>query len=611
MFRLIASNSLGTIRPGLLRKVRPTQNGLKLQSQNAADQLDIGQTPYSPLSRSNSTQVPTLDKVEKIISKSRDPFVAQLDGPSKAKLRHFEDLLVQASRFNFKLGRSEHKAHFQTVRELALLFADEGVRLQLSRSNLSDYANLLNMSVYRNRTSRLSRSSNRDSDQYESGSLNNDIMLKSAILDLSEAVLSGSLNAVVDRNSLRALFLGMSQFNAFDEIMAMWESGVEEERVKSLYLGQSVLSVVLPISYDTGKFSYEEVLKLFELNTRSAPIVHYELLASLGKIAIKAGDSAKGLDCLESILQYSSTNPSNKRAVFRSLSELHLSFIGSCKDIKIAKHFYDKVIDGRLPYKVYLKVPHVQSLLENCVDTNEPYSTILYFWKTTVTHYNHERTEGSLNSRYAILNNAFSSVFFRLFPTLTEELHAKLKEVIAIYSAIKPLDEFLVNTFLSNYTWGDKTVFTQLVEMYDTHHIPRTPVSYRICLKKMGSMDFSNAEIVESWNATLTHLDKEGFTYIPIADWAALRDATILSSFQEREKLYLDILDTYKNYHQDVRACNRFVKYWMNKPQMAEIAKISNGAAESEKVEVPAFTNLRENVDYLALTQPMLAGLAA
>lgn len=603
MFRLLASNTQAGLRPVFLRNVRGNPSSLKLSGSS----IDFDKTIQF---RSNSSTAP-IAKVDRFFSKaSADPLLkdALNSTGNSAKLNRFEELLVSANQVN-----PLHKQYFEIIKYLFNMIKDDAVKDYVSRNNVFQYANLLNNSVYQNRTSRLSGSRNRDSDQYQSNTLNNDVMLKNAILDLADNIVSGHFKAILDAPTLRVLLLAMFQFKMYAEMMSLWEAGVNDDSVSAIYLKQTILSLILPVTYDEKRFDYEQVLQIYELNTKDTPAVNYELLGTIGKIAIRAGDYTRGLDCLETLLHvYELNAKANRKLVLRSLSELHLSFIGSCKDINISRHFFDKVVEGDLPYQVLLKAPHVQSLLENCVEVNEPIDTILYFWKATVGHYRAEQNDKSnLNSRYAILNNSFFSVFFRLYPQLTLESYAKLKEVIAIYATIKPIDEFFLNTVISNYTWNDKVVFEQLIENYSIHNVARSPVSYRVILKKIGDIQkFDNSEILARWNESLAHLDANKYAYIPIADWAALRDATIMSPYRDlREQFYLTVLDAYKNFHQDERACLRFAKYWMNREDY--VVQVSQVSLDHPKftcdveVTVPKFRKLRENVDYQKVTQPM------
>lgn len=566
--------------------------------------------------RNNSSAAPSvIPKADIYFSKDqqnanliKDSLQPTLARPN-AKLNRFEELLNQSSEGAHQ-NKHRSKRHFETVQSLFDIFKDDAVKGNLSNQDVWQYAMLLNQSVYANRRSRLSENSNRDSDQYTNSNLNNDVLLKNAILDLADNVTSGLLSAIVDQRILRALLLAMMQFKVYPEMLRLWENGVNDPAVSHFYLNHTVLALILPLAYDEKRFTYDQIIRLYEVNTEKKNHVFHELLASIGKIAIKEGDNSRGLDCLESLL--ASYEVKNQRhVVSKSLAELHMCFIGSCKDMKIARHFFDKVVNKELPYRVLLKASHVQSLFENCHEVNEPFDSILDFWKNTVKFYGADMRD--LNASYSIINNKFFSIFFKVYPKLTQDSYSKLKEVILLYSAIKPVDEYFLNTIISNYSWNDKVVFQQLTENYVIHNVNCTPVVNRVILKKMGEIqEFDNAEILQSWNKLLAHLDNLGFTYIPIADWAALRDCTILSPFSsERSQLYLTILDAYKNYHQDERAVNRFVKYWLNRAQANQVSRVSLEAGPAFdcdiRVEVPSFKSLQENVDYKKVSQHMFS----
>lgn len=108
----------------------------------------------------------------------------------------------------------------------------------------------------------------------------------------------------------------------------------------------------------------------------------------------------------------------------------------------------------------------------------------------------------------------------------------------------------------------------------------------------------------------MAHLDNGKFNYIPIADWAALRDATILSDYSDQRKgLYLALLDKYKDYIQDNKSCVRFVKNWMKKPEhFADIKLLCMESPEYSELDisVPEFKHLKPNIDFKRACQKVL-----
>ncbi|RLV87753.1 Protein RMD9 mitochondrial [Meyerozyma sp. JA9] len=630
MFRLLASSGHASLRPVLLQHVRNNKHGLGFPNASGVPQSPSSMTSSSivspsQFSRSNSSAAGLSEspassvdsKIENFLSKSaKDPLVREaLDAETKNKLNYFKEQIDLANRYRSIHDQDSERAFASTLDNLSRALDDESLRDTFVSRDLFSYAQVLNSGVYNNRTNRLAGSKNRDSDQYHNQNLHDEVLLKQAVLHLGELITNGEFKAILNAPTLSFLFYSMKQFQLYPEMIHIWENGVNDQETGSVYLDEKILAVILPVTFEQSRFTYEEILHIYELNTEKLPRVGHELLTSMGKIAIAAGDYSRGLDSLESILQlYENAQQShNKSKILASLSDLHLSFIGSCKDIKISKHFFDKVVHYDLPYRVKLKVPHIQSLLENCYEQNEPMDNILYFWRASIAHYNTENVL-VLNSRYAILNNALFSIFFKKYPELNEDSFNKLREIIAMYAESKPIDEVFLNTIVGNYSWDSKEVLEQIIENYDVYNVKRTPVSYRVCLKKTGSLEsYSNEEILQKWNASLQHLDSNKFTYIPVADWAALRDATILSKYKDaRKEFYLSVLDKYKDYIQDHRSCIRFVRYWIKRKDVAaDIDRVASNEPHTFDcdidIQVPQFRHLRKNIDYVKEVQKIRA----
>ncbi|ODV79329.1 protein RMD9, mitochondrial [Suhomyces tanzawaensis NRRL Y-17324] len=616
MFRLISSSQ--GLRPAILKVRANKPIALNTPSPITPPTSQFYPASFSRSNSSNSTNNAHLTKpssqakIDSFIKNARkDPLLKEVvqDGDN-TKIIHFRELVTLATQQGRDKSPQSQKGFYATVLNLFELFDDEFMRKKLGKNDLSNYSRLLNMSVYHNRTSRLSNDRNRDKDQRFNSNYVDEMAMKSAVLHLSELIVGGEIKEALTTHALQMLFYAMAQYQFYPEMINLWENGVNDDVVGGLYLNQDILSVILPVAYNNGRFSYEEVLQVFELNTNPDKPVHHTLLTSIGKISISAEDYSRGLDALEDLLKAYESSRYDQQKVLKSLSDLHLSFIGQCKDIKISKHFFDKVIQFELPYDIRLKVPHVVSLLENCFNAQEPIENIMYFWISTIKHYSTEKQSYSLNSRYSNLNNSFFQIFFKLYPELTNESLAKLREIIAVYSESKPVDETFLNTIINNYNWADKAVFEQLIDNYGVYSVTRSPISYRIGLKKVGQLkDYTTQEILDKWNQSLALLDSQNYTYIPVADWAALRDATILSEYShERKNLYLQILSLYKNYMQDRKSALRFLGNWTHKPEhYKDIARItledSPEFASDVDVVVPRFVRLKENVNYREITQ--------
>lgn len=617
MFRYIPTGSTHqVIRPIFLLKVRNNlpQIGITASSNNGTN--GNNGPPFSISIRQNSSTLAESKaaKIDGLANKiKKDPLYREVvEGEARAKLDYFKEEVSLAHQFKSSRDRESQRAFVATVDNLCRLFEDDAIRGSYTSQDLYDYAQLMNFSIFKNRTDRLSSKKNRDSDQYQHENLSGEVLMKSAVMSLSDTIVNGEFDNILNPGILLYLFFSMKQCLLHQEMLNLWENGVNNNGTSQLYLDERLLAVILPIAYEEKRFTYEEILHIYEINTRELPVVSHDLLCSMGKIAIHADDYSRGLDCLESLLHIYESGKQKTQYVLSSLAELHLNFIGSCKDIKIARHFYDKVIQHDLPYQVLLKVPFIQSLLENCYEVNEPFENIMYFWKKTISHYNAEKGTANLNSRYAILNNTFFAIFFKVFQSLNTDSYAALKDVILAYREIKNIDEVFLNTVITNYSWNDKHVLEQLIDSYSIYNVSRTPVSFRVCLKKVGELsDYSNEEILEKWNDALYNLDKEGYNYIPVADWAALRDATILSEYSsDRKPLYLCVAHAYKNYIQDERSCVRFIKYWSKRKDFFnDILRLSSDNdpfLSSCEINVPAFQNLRPNIDYQKMSLSIL-----
>ncbi|KAK6461389.1 protein RMD9, mitochondrial [Scheffersomyces coipomensis] len=619
MFRLISTNAQQGFRPVILSKVRPNKGSLALASNPLQGNTNNGQYRVTQFSRSNSTNGTisnnnqTSYKVDNFINKAtKDPLIKDSFENSEVeqKLNYFRELLSSTQSKMYNKSLEGRIAFNDCVNNLFELFDDEAIRSNLTGSDLFHYAHALQIAVFYNRTNRLSGNKNRDRDQH-SNNYSEEMLLKNAVLNLAELIIGNEFQPIITAPMIQMLFYSMLQFKFNTEIINLWENGINDKVNGKIYLSQEILGIVLPTCFENNRFTYEEILQVYELNTKDAKSIAHNLAASIGKIAITSGDYSRALDSLESLLQlYENQSGKPNRDLLHSLSELHLTFIGHCKDYRIAKHFFDKVIEHTLPYKVILKAPKVVSFLQNCNEANEPIDNIIYIWKSTINYYKDNGAANVINARYSILNNGFFQLFFNRYPNLNQESFIKLREVISSYSEIKLIDETFLNTIISNYSWADKSVLNQLIENYSIYEVNRTPVSYRVSLKKMGELkDYSNQEILEKWNENLQCLESNRYNYIPVADWAALRDATIASPFPEqRTPLYLTVVNAYKNYMQDRKSCLKFLGNWSkrpdNYPQIARITTEENPDFNCDvEVVVPQFKFLRSNVDYKLVTK--------
>ncbi|CAN3376157.1 hypothetical protein DIURU_003762 [Diutina rugosa] len=624
MFRLIQAQA--GLRPALLSKVRGQnvpRSGVTLQ-QGSFRSLNVANLP--PVHEPKSTVAPP---------RSLDPRPDKLDAPrmdwdTKAKLNHFQDCLQEAivlqDRHNPRAKRSSHDAakRFEAMQRVIELFLEDGdLRRVLSSRNVFNVVSMMRYLIKGSRDARLSGSKNRDKDQRSRSAYVDEATLSLLTQQITEVINRGECNAVLNPGIVKMLISCLQEMNMDRELFGLWEYNITLQDMAPIYMSQIVLATVLPLGYSSNRFTYEQAWQIFELNkdtpdpgsTPSAFTTDPRLLSSMGQIAVSAGDYSRGLDLFESLLQSyeTSSDHQSKSMVLRALCTLHLEFIRSCKDISIASHFFDKVVNNDLPYRPLLKVDCVASLLTN-ISAQNNLDLLKHVWMKTITYYQSEEAKvhnaQALYSRYSVVNNAFFKAFFAMYPQLNDESSAELRDILSLYQENRKLDEYMVNNVISNYSWNDKRVYDQLVMMYDSFGIDRTQVSYRIALKKLGSIpEASCADIVASWNQSLRQLDADRIKYIPVADWAALRDSTIFAAAptQERTDLYLALLHAYRNYQQDNSAVKRFIGNWIKSPDYFPlIAGVVDGKVPPVPVEKIALTNLKENVDFNSVANEII-----
>lgn len=626
MFRLVQANQL--LRPGLFLKVR-SNNRLHIANANTLNTppqayIHPAANANSQFTRNNATSAtplalsgsgatgtgsflsPTTSRLETFISQNQQTESADHEEALKkeafGKRSYLRNLFTEFE--HMRDSRANPRALVDLGSKIIRLVSDPEITSVITVHDLNQLGGVLNVTMFQQRSARLGNSKNRDSDE-KGEQFGIESALQQGTLDLAHRIMNGEYNQLLSAPFLTRVMFTLQQLRYYQEAVNLWEHGINDPEVGSLYLDHKVLASVLFMAYEIKRFSYDDVLRIYEVNTKDTKIIHYDLRATVGKICILSGDYATALDHLESMLQVYEESKRVKRPFLDAIRDLHLCFIGMCKDVRIAKHFFDKVINRDLPYDVRLKVPHIVGLLHNCYETGEPIDSILYFYQNTLANYSEDEKNGKakrINASYAQLNNTIFNIFFQLYPSLNQDAFEKLKEVMTIYAQYAPIDEVLLNTIITNYSWNDKEVLEQLIANYDYYRVDRTPVSYRICLKKVGSVgNYSLEEIVAKWNQSLQKLDADGYRYIPIADWAAIRDATILSDkySAERKELYMHILNRYKDYFQDAQSINRFLKVWSRySDHYRDIVVLTRGNGDGYAYEVPQLRNLKPGINF-------------
>ncbi|KAL6453002.1 RMD9 RNA-binding protein RMD9 [Candida maltosa Xu316] len=568
MFRLIASNAQQGFKPSLLSKVKHAKNTTKFGTATSQPISFDSNNMINYQIRNNSSAATATVPASKIIDQYQE------------KLRHYK---LNAH----KPIHIKSRGHF---------------RAQLTEDHLFKFASNIYSSTINSRRSRLGKARNRDNDQ--AAAFNEDVSYQTAVLSLAELIASGELNSILSSRTLFKVFGTLLQFKLSNDILSLWESGISGE-VGSLYLAHDVLSIVIQVGYESKRFSYEEIKQIYDSSVVEGEPVHPFLSDRIGQVAISEGDHARGLDALESLMTLYESDP-KERAVLGGLAQLHLSFIGQCKDIAIAKRFFEKALNpGGLPYVVVLKSPYMVSFLQNCSDGGDSMETLIELWKRISTQY--IRDNHDLSSKSATINTGLFKIFFDKYPEPTEEA---VKMLSLIFEKCPKIDEVFLNTMVSIMSWNDKDLFQKIVNAYEKYNVEKSIISHRIILKQAGLIEFSNSDILNLWNELLHKLDEENYTYIANADWASLRAATLFSEKykDQRTGVYFSILKKYKDYMQHNYAAVKFLRNWVRNADayklISRITVEEDPVIEDEiKVTVPAFKNLKKNVNYRAVTK--------
>lgn len=602
MFRLI--NTSQGLRPSLILKIKLAKNGSPTASSLSTTTTQPSTSLDSKLFfRNNSTASTTAST---ILSSFQDK---PLTNDFKEKFPYYEHKYHQPNYINRWSPRDS--SSYKDIEEISNLIQDEKFRHLMAEKDLYRYvANLYSATITLRKT-RLGNSRNRDKDQ--ASAFKEDVIYQTAILNLTELVAAGDFNNVLSSRILFKIFGTLLQFKLNTEIMSLWENGVSQSEksnngIGQLYLSHDVLSIVLQVAYETKRFNYEEIKLIYNMSVNENEPVHPFLSDRIGQVAIMEGDHARGLDALEELMTLYEQKPQEK-SILGGLAQLHLSFIGQCKDVVIAKRFFDKAVDSAesLPYVVVLKAPYMVSFLENCINAGDSMEEVINLWSRISAHYG-ETSAATNSSKLATINAGLFKSFFNKYPEPNEE---SIKLLKLIFTKSPKIDEVFLNTLISNMQWTEKSLVQDVIDAFDKFHVEKSIISHRVILKQAGQVDYSVAEILQLWNNLLNKLDSENYKYIANADWSALRAATAFSEnykTKERLGLYLSLVKAYKNYMQHNGSCINFIRGWIrDAPVYKEVSRITTEQDphfENEVIiEVPKFENLRENVDYRSITK--------
>ncbi|RLV94908.1 Protein RMD9 mitochondrial [Spathaspora sp. JA1] len=588
MFKLIAANAQGQLRPALLSKIKAAAaNASQISS-------TLSHTVMSPVAatpqlypykfvRHNSTvstkvqeqaNIPpkvtpttgagattTAEEFKKHPEQSEQSVLSEID--IQQKLDRFTQLNLAKKHPNAKV---DPRFHEKELDESLQLLEIKSVRDGLTPEQLTGFIFNVERLIYLNKRKRLRKDFNKDRDDPSAFRL--EIKVQRTALNLFDLILSGSLTHCLSADALYRLFLMLHQFYLRAEIVSYWEMGVSNSEISHFFVDQKVLSTALYVSYEMKRFSYEEVKQIFDINTPDKDNVYPDLLTAVGKVALLEKDYTHALDLFEKLMiSLENKTPTAKGAI----SEMHLNFISLCREVEIAKHFFDRAYDDRkLPYGIRLKAPHMKSFMQNLSDAGESMDVIISIWRRLILKSQQTASYDPKGAKSANLNSGLFKIFFERYPDYSQEGNKYLQQIFEMNPQI---NEIFLNAAISNYSWDDRDSFYKLVNSFEKYNIKKSVISERIILKQLGSFEHSNEEILESWNNLLYTLDDYEYDYIAHPDWSSIRNATITSEKfgEERTGLFLSILKAYKDYMINDAACVKFIRGFQRDHEQAEL----------------------------------------
>ncbi|CCH60854.1 hypothetical protein TBLA_0D03540 [Henningerozyma blattae CBS 6284] len=388
---------------------------------------------------------------------------------------------------------------------------------ELNEVRVSGMIHLLHNGLRANRyqLTRLTKKPDRDSQSFQRGITS---FLLNSLRDISNDILQNSVT--INEYGAMHLITSFKELFLEEEAIRIWTKSVSSESSEKLnvFLNPRVVGVMLPILYEHGT-PYEEIKSLYEKSSKTLDFFHPNLAVGMIRAALSANDVMSALHLFEKLCKASDESK------YGYLIETHLSFIGECKDLTIAKSFFNKVLNDDIPYKVDLQVSYVKSFMRNIWENTNDFSQIHEVWHKSLIHYGKHIHNGISSS----LNDTFFDIFFTNYSNNKEQGFEELKSIIAEYNNIKKIDEPFFNIILTKCAvWRDREIIEYIDNCYDLFHIPKTIVAYRILLKSMGSVDdITTDEILKRWVTLLEKSDESRQKFIANADWAALRDSTL------------------------------------------------------------------------------------
>lgn len=433
---------------------------------------------------------------------------------------------------------------------------------QLTPARVSSLINLLHNGLRINRGQMVQLKKKPDADS-KSFNIEMTNFITDSLNEITKDVLDE--NIAVNEYGLMHLLTSFKELGKQTEAVDAWKTGMKNPKLIEDFVHPKVVGVMLPVLFEKGAFSFEQCRDLYETSRKRLRFAHPNLTCGFIHVCLLANENMIALETFSKMCE------SLAPAHFNYLIEAHLSFLGLCKDINIAKSFFNKAIVGEMPYKVHLHVSQVNTLLSNIWTETNDFAQVNDTWKTALKYYCTDPAykKRNITGILSSLNNAYFGLFFEKYADDKVKGFEMLQQSMNTFMELNgSLDEPCLNIILTKCTvWQSQEVIDSVLKYFDSFNIPQTIITKRILLKSLGSLDnITCNDILRRWNELIRKEDQMGQRYIANADWAALRDATISwaqihadeAGCEQRVHLYFQLLSLYKKYARDVSQVNSF-----------------------------------------------------
>lgn len=462
--------------------------------------------------------------------------------PYYRKLLSFDECLAHNSFFDQKTA-TVHGGSIQfwdAIEKVMPLYDELVLTGELTERRVDDLISLLRNGIRMRRfeLGRLNKNEDRD---VKSPLQQVQRTLKVALLrvgdDIAKSYAGGShLHLSVSQRGLTHLFKAYSELSLPDEAANLWYRCKSIEDLNPLVTSESVLGVILSILVESKNFNFDEVSAIYA-NVKHAKknrlFIHSELQIAMLKACLLKNKVDDALKIFKEITTgtfelYDKGNMTPTKEVMNYMTQAHLSFVGYCQDYETANVFFNGSFDNSLPYFTPIQLNSVKKFMFNTWSSTKDFDRVTAIWKRTWEYF--EENGKTTNIVSSSLNDAYLDIFFDKYHHFDGTARDALRELIAQYAEIKPMDEPFFNCLVTkSIKWGQLDIFQSILEAGDLHNFPKSNVYHRCMLKASGSVPLNIEQTFNLFERLLTANVQMGSDFITNADWHALRDATVKS----------------------------------------------------------------------------------